>query len=219
MPGDPQATKRGEVVVWASVRVPLPPEAAFRLFTDGINQCWPLHEGYSYGGDRAREIFLEPVEGGRFYERSWTATSSRSAPSGSARPPTASCSPGGAPTGRRRPRSRFASSPRTWAPASSWSTGDSIGSLPKARRSHGDGPVVGHGSSGPSPPAPQDASLPDRRPRATRRSGCQAGRHGELRRQHPRRGPRRLEHEPGSTSLSTQRRHLSDFLADVSNGG
>jgi uncharacterized protein YndB with AHSA1/START domain len=69
MPGDPQATKRGEVVVRASVRVPLPPEAAFRLFTDGINQCWPLHEGYSYGGDRAREIFLEPVEGGRFYER------------------------------------------------------------------------------------------------------------------------------------------------------
>src|SRR6266542_107177 len=69
MPGDPQATKRGEVVVRASVRVPLPPEAAFRLFTDGINQCWPLQEGYSYGGDRAREIFLEPVEGGRFYER------------------------------------------------------------------------------------------------------------------------------------------------------
>jgi uncharacterized protein YndB with AHSA1/START domain len=39
------------------------------LFTDGINEWWPLDEGYSYGGDRAREIFLEAVVGGRFYER------------------------------------------------------------------------------------------------------------------------------------------------------
>jgi uncharacterized protein YndB with AHSA1/START domain len=69
MPGDPEATERGAVVVRESVRVDLPPEEAFRLFTQGINQWWPLEEGYSYGGDRAREIFLEPTEGGRFYER------------------------------------------------------------------------------------------------------------------------------------------------------
>ena len=54
---------------WAGVRVDLTPDASFRLFTEGIGQWWPLDEGYSYGGDRAEEIFLEPAEGGRFYER------------------------------------------------------------------------------------------------------------------------------------------------------
>jgi uncharacterized protein YndB with AHSA1/START domain len=69
MPQGREATGQQAVVVRASVRVELPPEAAFRLFTEGINQWWPLQEGYSYGGDRAREIVLEPMEGGRFYER------------------------------------------------------------------------------------------------------------------------------------------------------
>jgi uncharacterized protein YndB with AHSA1/START domain len=69
MPGDPQHTQRDEVMVRESVRVELAPDEAFRLFTEGINEWWPLDEGYSYGGDRAREIFLEPTEGGRFYER------------------------------------------------------------------------------------------------------------------------------------------------------
>jgi uncharacterized protein YndB with AHSA1/START domain len=69
MPQGREATGQGAVVVRESVRVELPPEAAFRLFTEGINQWWPLQEGYSYGGNRAREIFLEPMEGGRFYER------------------------------------------------------------------------------------------------------------------------------------------------------
>lgn len=68
MPGNPEATEQG-VMVRQSVRVELPPEEAFRLFTEGISKWWPLEEGYSYGGDRAREIFLEPTEGGRFYER------------------------------------------------------------------------------------------------------------------------------------------------------
>ena len=58
-----------DATVRQSVRVDLPPDAAFRLFTGGIGEWWPLDEGYSYGGDRAREIFLEPTEGGRFYER------------------------------------------------------------------------------------------------------------------------------------------------------
>ena len=43
---------------------------AFRLFTDGIGEWWPLKGSpYSYGGDRADKIFLEPKVGGRFYER------------------------------------------------------------------------------------------------------------------------------------------------------
>jgi uncharacterized protein YndB with AHSA1/START domain len=52
-----------------SVRVAIAPDAAFDLFTTGIARWWPLHEGYSYGGDRAAEIALEPRLGGRFYER------------------------------------------------------------------------------------------------------------------------------------------------------
>ena len=57
------------LVVRQSVRVKLGLDQAFHLFTTGINDWWPLHEGYSYGGPRAKEIFLEPEVGGRFYER------------------------------------------------------------------------------------------------------------------------------------------------------
>src|SRR6266513_1047563 len=43
---------------------------AFRLFTDGIGEWWPLKGSpFSYGGDRADKIFLETKVGGRFYER------------------------------------------------------------------------------------------------------------------------------------------------------
>jgi uncharacterized protein YndB with AHSA1/START domain len=52
-----------------SIQVELAPPEAFRLFTDGIGEWWPLDEGFSYGGDRAEQIFLEAVVGGRFYER------------------------------------------------------------------------------------------------------------------------------------------------------
>ncbi len=51
------------------VHVALPPPEAFRLFTDGIQEWWPLEEGYSYGGQRAKEIHLEARVGGRFFER------------------------------------------------------------------------------------------------------------------------------------------------------
>jgi uncharacterized protein YndB with AHSA1/START domain len=68
MPADPGADPAA-VVVRESVRVELAPPEAFRLFTDGIDQWWPLGEGYTYGGDRAARIFLEATEGGRFYER------------------------------------------------------------------------------------------------------------------------------------------------------
>jgi uncharacterized protein YndB with AHSA1/START domain len=69
MAHDMRPTELDAVVVRQCVRVELPPDQAFRLFTEGINEWWPLDEGYSYGGDRAREIFLEPMVGGRFYER------------------------------------------------------------------------------------------------------------------------------------------------------
>jgi uncharacterized protein YndB with AHSA1/START domain len=69
MPGDAKPANPDVPTVRQTVRVDLPPDEAFRLFTAGINEWWPLEEGYSYGGDRARQIFLEPAEGGRFYER------------------------------------------------------------------------------------------------------------------------------------------------------
>jgi uncharacterized protein YndB with AHSA1/START domain len=46
-----------------------PAADAFRLFTEGIGSWWPLHRGYSYGAAQAKEVHLEPVVGGRFYER------------------------------------------------------------------------------------------------------------------------------------------------------
>ena len=57
------------VTVREEVRVDGSPADAFRLFTAGIGDWWPLEEGYSFGGDRAREIHLEARLGGRFFER------------------------------------------------------------------------------------------------------------------------------------------------------
>ena len=51
----------------ATVRRPV--TEAFRLFTDGIGEWWPSHRGYSFGADRLQELRLEPVAGGRLYER------------------------------------------------------------------------------------------------------------------------------------------------------
>ena len=51
-----------------SVVVKAPVVEAFELFTSRMGEWWPLDVA-SYGGDRAREIFLEPRVGGRFFER------------------------------------------------------------------------------------------------------------------------------------------------------
>ncbi|HLK11562.1 MAG TPA: SRPBCC domain-containing protein [Candidatus Binatia bacterium] len=52
-----------------TMHVKRPVETTFRLFTDGIGRWWPLKEGFSFGGKRAGEIFLEGRVGGRFFER------------------------------------------------------------------------------------------------------------------------------------------------------
>jgi uncharacterized protein YndB with AHSA1/START domain len=58
------------LTVRESVTVDRGMEDAFRLFTDGIGEWWPLKGSpFSYGGDRADKIFLEAKPGGRFYER------------------------------------------------------------------------------------------------------------------------------------------------------
>jgi uncharacterized protein YndB with AHSA1/START domain len=65
---DPQASVTAGVA-HQRVHVALPPPEAFRLFTDGIQEWWPLEEGYSYAGPRVKEIHLEARVGGRFFER------------------------------------------------------------------------------------------------------------------------------------------------------
>jgi uncharacterized protein YndB with AHSA1/START domain len=67
--GEQGATAHGAIVVRESVQAEVPQEQAFQLFTEGINEWWPLDEGYSFGGDRAREVHLEPRVGGRLYEK------------------------------------------------------------------------------------------------------------------------------------------------------
>ena len=49
-----------------SVVLPLPPVAAFELFTQKIGEWWPIDRRHTQ--DPASEIFL--LESGRFYERS-----------------------------------------------------------------------------------------------------------------------------------------------------
>lgn len=52
-----------------SVTVRCAPEKAFRIFTGEIGRWWPLKRGFSYGRERAKDIFLDGYAGGRLYER------------------------------------------------------------------------------------------------------------------------------------------------------
>jgi Activator of Hsp90 ATPase homolog 1-like protein len=49
------------------LKVELPMEAAFRLFTDGINRWWPLLT-HSVGEEQAETCYFEGWVGGRIYE-------------------------------------------------------------------------------------------------------------------------------------------------------
>lgn len=52
-----------------AIRVERAPEVVFRVFTQEIGKWWPLKEGFSFGGDKAKDIFIEGRVGGRFFER------------------------------------------------------------------------------------------------------------------------------------------------------
>ncbi len=52
-----------------SIHVRRSVEDAFRLFTEGIGKWWPLKEGFSFGRERAQDIFIEGRVGGRLCER------------------------------------------------------------------------------------------------------------------------------------------------------
>ena len=50
------------------VLVAIPPEDAWNLFTDGIDEWWPV-ESHSVGGDRVAAVVIEGSVGGRILER------------------------------------------------------------------------------------------------------------------------------------------------------
>ncbi|HEY7387126.1 MAG TPA: SRPBCC domain-containing protein [Bryobacteraceae bacterium] len=51
-----------------SVHVDCPPEDAFRLFTEGFGEWWPL-ASFSVGGDDSEYCAVEPWVGGKVFER------------------------------------------------------------------------------------------------------------------------------------------------------
>jgi len=57
------------MTILRSIKVGQPPAIAFRVFCEEISQWWPLKQGFSFGGERAGQIVIEPRTGGRFYER------------------------------------------------------------------------------------------------------------------------------------------------------
>lgn len=57
------------MTIQKSVTVRCTPERAFLAFTREIGQWWPMDKGYSYGGERRKDIFLDDQVGGRLYER------------------------------------------------------------------------------------------------------------------------------------------------------
>ncbi|WP_216215417.1 SRPBCC family protein [Amycolatopsis aidingensis] len=61
------AEPTAEIQVHRSVRVPLPPERAFELFTARMGEFWPRE--HSIGSSAIAEVIVEPWPGGRWYER------------------------------------------------------------------------------------------------------------------------------------------------------
>jgi uncharacterized protein YndB with AHSA1/START domain len=57
------------MTIQKSVTVGCTPDRAFLAFTREIGQWWPIDKGYSYGGERRKEIFLDDHVGGRLCER------------------------------------------------------------------------------------------------------------------------------------------------------
>ena len=108
--------------VTTSVIVPLPPKAAFELFTDRFSEWWPKDSHHIADADAA-DVFLEARAGGRWDERAedgqecdwgrssrWTVRTG-SCWRGSSPPSGSSMRTGGTP-----PTSRSPSTPRRAAP-------------------------------------------------------------------------------------------------------
>jgi uncharacterized protein YndB with AHSA1/START domain len=50
-----------------AITVPVPPERAFAVFTEGMTSWWP--QEYTWAHKTLEHIAIEPVEGGRCFER------------------------------------------------------------------------------------------------------------------------------------------------------
>ena len=50
-----------------AITVPVPPERAFAVFTEGMTSWWP--QEYTWAHKTLEHIAIEPVEGGRCSER------------------------------------------------------------------------------------------------------------------------------------------------------
>src|SRR5258708_27383925 len=65
-----QAIRGGKsMTIRKGIRVERSPEIVFRVFTEEIGKWWPLKEGFSFGREKAKDIFIEGRVGGRFFER------------------------------------------------------------------------------------------------------------------------------------------------------
>ena len=62
------AEERKHEPIQQSVHVDCPVEEAFRLFTEGLGEWWPL-KSHSVAEDEAESCEMEPWEGGRVLER------------------------------------------------------------------------------------------------------------------------------------------------------
>ena len=57
-----------EMAVAKTIEVACPPDVAFRVFTEGIDEWWPART-HSIGEDQVDTVVLEAGPGGRLYER------------------------------------------------------------------------------------------------------------------------------------------------------
>jgi uncharacterized protein YndB with AHSA1/START domain len=67
MSTQPGTQPDSEVLVVRTVRVPIPPERAFELFTAQMTEFWPSE--HSIGSSAIAEVVVEPYAGGRWFER------------------------------------------------------------------------------------------------------------------------------------------------------
>jgi uncharacterized protein YndB with AHSA1/START domain len=56
------------MTIHKSITIARPPEVAFKVFCQEIGRWWPIKHGFSFGGERTVNMFIEGQVGGRFYE-------------------------------------------------------------------------------------------------------------------------------------------------------
>jgi uncharacterized protein YndB with AHSA1/START domain len=109
-----------------SIKVEQPPPVAFRVFCQEIGQWWPLQQGFSFGGERAKDIFIEGRIGGRFYERFADGTEFEVGRVIDYQPPAMVAFTWPHRDGRGRPASKCGTWRTVLEPMSNWSIADGL---------------------------------------------------------------------------------------------